>query len=242
MEITNNTIVNVYNYMPIKIIAPTSAEDYIFEPCLTDNPTFLPMTASEVKEIHSKSRVFADGWLTFENDEKNDIYKYLRIKNGENILSQKEIMDCIISGKRDDVVKLIHIQSKGYFERVYGVFKALKQSNMYDISMRVAKAIEYRYDELRRGIINTQIELTNTFRAEDKTDVKDQKIVEQEALLKEKDEALSEMNKVMEALKKQVEELMQYMPNTQNNTNTTETDEGTVAKPKRGRPPKSKAE
>ena len=116
--------------MPIKIIAPTSAEDYIFEPCLTDNPIFLPMTASEVKEIHSKSRVFADGWLTFEDSEKNDMYKYLRIKNGENILSQKEIMDCIISGKRDDVVKLIHIQSKGYFERVYGVFKALKQSKI----------------------------------------------------------------------------------------------------------------
>lgn len=241
MEITNNTIVNVYNYMPIKIIAPTSAEDYIFEPCLTDNPIFLPMTASEVKEIHSKSRVFADGWLTFEDSEKNDMYKYLRIKNGENILSQKEIMDCIISGKRDDVVKLIHIQSKGYFERVYGVFKALKQSNMYDISMRVAKAIEYRYDELRRGVINTQIELTNTFKTAN-TDVKDQKIAEQEAQLKAKDEALGEMGKTMEALQKQIEELTKYMSNTQNNTNAVETEDKTVAKPKRGRPPKNTAE
>lgn len=241
MEITNNTIVNVYSYMPITIIASTSAEDYIFEPCLTDNPIFLPMTASEVKEIHSKSKIFADGWLTFENDMKNDMYKYLRIKNGENILNQKEIMDCIISGRRDDVAKLINVQSKGYFERIYGVFRALKQSNMYDISMRVAKAIEYRYEELRRGIINTQIELTNTFRA-DNTDVKDQKIAEQEALLKEKDNALNAMNETMQALKKQVEELTKYVSSTQNNTETVEADEKAVVKPKRGRPPKSKAE
>lgn len=241
MEITNNMIVNVYSYMPVTIVASTNAEDYVFEPCLSDNPIFLPMTASEVKEIHSKSRIFTDGWLTFEDDIKNDMYKYLRIKNGENILNQKEIMDCIISGKRDDVAKLINVQSKGYFERIYGVYRALKQSNMYDISMRVAKAIEYRYEELRKGIINTQIELTNAFRA-DNTDVKDLKIAEQESLLKEKDNALNEMNKVMEALQKQVEELTKYMSETQKDTEAEKPIEETVVKPKRGRPPKNTSE
>lgn len=241
LEITNNTIINVCSYMPITIVASTSAEDYIFEPCLTDNPIIQPMSVSEVKEIHSKSKVFTDGWLTFEEEAKNDMYKYLRIKDGENILNQIEIMECIISGKKDDIAKLINIKSKGYFERVYGVYAALKQSNMYDISMRVAKAIEYRYDELRRGVINTQIELANTFNTE-KTDAKDQLIAQQQASLKEQEKSLGAMNDMIAALQQQIAELTQTVSKTKSNNIEKEqkkdTENTTESAPKpRGRKP-----
>lgn len=239
MEITNNTIVSVYNYMPIKIIASTNTEDYIFEPCQTNTPVSLPMSMSDVKEIHSKSRIFADGWLVFDEEEKDDIYQFLKIKDGDKILNQEEIMNCLISGGKEDVEKLINIKSKGYFERVYGVYIALKQSNMYDISMRVAKAIEYRYKELQQGIINTKIELSNSFKA----DNKDRMIEEQQALLQEQEKQMKETNNIIEELKNQIAALQLQVSNTKNNqpetTDGKQTKTTSSAPVKKGRPAKS---
>lgn len=240
MEINNNTIINVCNYMPNKIIASTNASSYIFEPCSTDNPVILPMAMSEIKEVHSKSRIFVDGWLSFEDDVKADVYKYLKIKDGENILNQIEIMNCIISGTKDDVAKLINIKAKGYFERVYGVYNALKQSNMYDISMRVAKAIEYRYGELQRGIINTQIELSDTFKSDDRDEI----IAQQEKTIQERDNEIQEMQQTVADLKNQINMIMSTLKENKNNdVNTDNSNEESEQKvsdttpAKRGRKP-----
>ena len=231
--ITNNTVINVCSYMPSTIIASTSVQDYVFEPCMTDNPIILPMTAVEVKEIHSKSSVFTDGYLTFEDDVKADMYSFLKIQDWENILSQIEIMNCILSGKKNDVSKLINIKSKGYFERVYGVYIALKQTNSYDISMRVAKAIEHRYKELQQGIIKTQIELVDNFGNDDN---KDKEIAEKDELLKQKDQEVSELKEQVANLTKLMEELMK----SQNNDKADTTKAETKSAPRRGRPASNK--
>lgn len=231
--------------MPNKIIASTNSESYVFEPCSTDNPIILPMSLGEVKEVHSKSRIFVDGWLSFEDDVKAEIYKYLKIKNSEDILNQIEIMNCIISGTKDDVAKLINIKSKGYFERVYGVYNALKQSNMYDISMRVAKAIEYRYKELQRGIINTQIELSDSFKTDNKDETITQQketIAEQATLLEKQGEELNKTNETIANLQEKIAQLMSAMQSMQNSNNSKGQSGETVTKSatgKRGRPPKT---
>lgn len=203
--ITNNTVINVCSYMPSTIIASTSVQDYVFEPCMTDNPIILPMSAIEVKEIHSKSGVFANGYLTFEDEIKADMYDFLKIQDWENILNQVEIMNCILSGKKNDIAKLINIKAKGYFDRVYGVYVALKQSNNYDISMRVAKAIEHRYKELQQGIIKTQIELVDSFSNEDN---KDKEIAEKDELLKQSQQEVSELKEQIANLTKLIEKQM----------------------------------
>ena len=231
--ITNNTVINVCSYMPSTIIASTSVQDYVFEPCMTDNPIILPMTAVEIKEIHSKSGVFANGYLTFEDDVKVDMYNFLKIQDWENILNQVEIMNCILSGKRNDIAKLINIKSKGYFDRVYGVYTALKQTNSYDISMRVAKAIEHRYKELQQGIIKTQIELVDSFSNEDS---KDKEIAEKNELLKQRDTEVSELKEQIANLMKVIEEQMKSQ-----NANKSDTDKSeTKSAPKRGRPASNK--
>lgn len=234
MNITNNTIINVCSYTPSTIIASTSVQDYIFEPCMTDNPIILPMSAVEVKEIHSKSSIFVDGYLTFEDELKEDMYNFLKINDWKNILNQLEIMNCIVSGRRDDILKLISIKSKGYFERVYGVYIALKQSNRYDISMRVAKAIEHRYKELQQGIVKTQIELVDTFNNVE--DDKDRIIAEKEELLKENAEKVSALEQKIIELSALMEKMQEQNSNT-TNTPTSETQE--TSPQRRGRKPAS---
>ena len=240
MNITNNTIITVLNYMPIRIIASTNAQDYVFEPCMEDTPVPMTMTAIEIKEIHSKSKLFADGWLVFEEGSKESVYNFLKIRDWENILSQVELMNCILSGSKEDVEKLINIKSKGYFERVYGVYVALKQSNMYDISMRVAKAIDYRYKELQRGVINTQIKLSDTF----KTDERDKIIAEQQALLDEKDKEAHATREKVGNLEQQIAELtkqIEMFSKAQVKTEESKENEETPTKPKRGRPKKAES-
>lgn len=243
MNITNNTIINVLNYMPIKIIASTNVQDYVFEPCMEDTPVPVSMTAGELREIHSKSKLFADGWLVFDDEVKESVYNFLKIRDWENILSQVELMNCIISGSKEDVEKLINIKSKGYFERVYGIYVALKQSNMYDISMRVAKAIDYRYKELQRGVINTQIKLSDTF----KTDERDKIIAEQKALLEQKEQEANAMNEAMSKVvgnfESQIAELTKQieMLTAQTKSEKSEEKEETPAQPKRGRPKKTES-
>ena len=158
------------------------------------------------------------------------MYNFLKIQGWENILNQIEIMDSILSGKKNDIAKLINIKSKGYFDRVYGVYVALKQTNSYDISMRVAKAIEHRYKELQQGIIKTQIELVDSFNNEDS---KDKEIAEKDELLKQKDQEVSE-------LKEQVAYLTKLMEEQIKSQNKDKADADTKPAPKRGRPASNK--
>lgn len=244
MEITNNTIINVCSYMPHTIIASTNVQDYIFEPCMTDTPVIIPMTAVEIKEIHSKSRVFADGLLSFEDDVKADVYKLLRVQDYENILNQVEIMNCIVSGKKDDIAKLISIKSKGYFERVYGVYVALKQSNMYDISMRVAKAIEHRHKELQQGVINTQIKILDNENNDNNNnnDDKAKIIEEQDKLIAQNQEKLEALESKFANLMELMERLTSATASAQQNNDDTDTKDSDVKPdtPRRGRKPATK--
>ena len=128
-------------------------------------------------------------------------------------------MNCIVSGKKDDVAKLIGIKSKGYFERVYGVYVALKQSNMYDISMRVAKAIEHRYKELQQGIINTQIKISDNTNNDEKDVDKDKIIAEQAELIQANEKKLEEIESKFDNLMKLMEKLTNINSNENTNSN-----------------------
>ena len=228
MEINNNTIINVYNYMPCKVIATSNVQDYVFYACEDMNaPIVIPMSAVEVKNIHSKSHIFTDGYLTFDDSEKSDIYEYLKIFNWEDILTQTDIIDAMLNCTKEKLQKIIDIKSISYFERIRGVYTALKQQRA-DISIRVADTIEARYRELLNGKITTSIELVDTKYKDDSSlqdGVDKEKIAAMEKQIKEKDAALKDMSERMAKL----EQLIAVSHNLENK-------ETTKAKPNRGKP------
>ena len=228
MEINNNTIINVYNYMPCKVIATSNVQDYVFDACEDMNaPIVIPMSAVEVKNIHSKSHIFTDGYLTFDDSEKSDIYEYLKIFNWEDILTQTDIIDAMLNCTKEKLQKIIDIKSISYFERIRGVYTALKQQRA-DISIRVADTIEARYRELLNGKITTSIELVDTKYKDDSSlqdGVDKEKIAAMEKQIKEKDAALKDMSERMAKL----EQLIAVSHNLENK-------ETTKAKPNRGKP------
>lgn len=230
MEINNNTIVNVCNYMPCPIIVTSNVQDYRFDGCEnSDMPIVIPISAVELRNINSKSHIFSDGYLTFEDEYKKDVYEYLKISDWENILTQEDIIDTILHCTKDKLQKIIDINSISYFERVRGIYIALKQQKA-DISLRVVDVIEARYKELLNGKFKTSIELRDAnFKSDNEhNSTKDEQIAKMEEQIKNKDLALKEMQEKMAKL----EQMISQLPNTVAMDNAQEVDE----KPKRGRP------
>ena len=163
MEAVNNAnSYSVLNYVPCGIVATSNVTSYKFEPSNGEVPTINMIPLVEIKYINSVSNLFRDGYLSFDENEQEAIYKALGIKNWDNILSQKDIMDIILMPTKQGLQKIIDIQTIGYFERVRGVFSSLKQSGIYDISIRVQSVIEAKYDELRNNILKSKIVIDTT--------------------------------------------------------------------------------
>lgn len=240
MDINNNTIINVCNYEPCKIIASSNVQDYVFDACEHINaPITVPISAVEIRNIHSRSTIFTDGYLTFDDDIKEDVYKYLKINNWQDILTQSDIIDVILHSNKEKLQKIIDIDSLSYFERVRGVYIALKQSKA-DISLRVADVIEARYKELRKGKRNSSIELRDVnFQSE--TDNKETLINDQQKQIDEQNDTIKNLHDELDKLKSMIESLTNQNSGQGENENENENKENNEnTKAKRGRPPKSK--
>jgi hypothetical protein len=224
-------MINVCNYTPCKVIAVSNVQDYIFDGCEhKDAPVINPISAVELRNIHSRSSIFTDGYLTFEDDVKKDVYEYLKINNWENILTQDDIIDTILNCTKEKLQKIIDITSLSYFERVRGIYVALKQSNA-DVSMRVANVIETRYKELRQNKYKSAIQLKDvSFSSNDNNDDKEL-IVKQQKQIEEKDKELNELLAKFAELQSKVEQLQSLSQSAE--------DEKTTPSKKRGRPAKT---
>ncbi len=168
--INNANSYSVLNYMPCGIVATSNVTSYKFEPSNGEVPTINMIPLTEIKYINSVSNLFRDGYLNFDESDQEAIYKVLGIRNWDNILSQKDIMDIILNPTKQGLQKIIDIQTIGYFERVRGVFSSLKQTGIYDISIRVQSLIEARYNELKNNILKSKIVINTTSTSESLND------------------------------------------------------------------------
>lgn len=153
--------INVLNYNSSIVVVSTKHDSYTIEPAMdSENPTTLPLTLEEILYINGNSMAFKSGILRFPTDIEKEIYEdYLKIPNWESLLTIKEIEDIILHPTMDGLTKIVNVKDSGIFDRIRGVFIRLKNISNDDISLRVEKIIEARFDELKRGIRNTQIEI-----------------------------------------------------------------------------------
>lgn len=153
--------INVLNYNSSIVVVSTKHDSYTIEPAMdSENPTTLPLTLEEILYINGNSMAFKSGILRFPTDIEKEIYEdYLKIPNWESLLTIKEIEDIILHPTMDGLTKIVNVKDSGIFDRIRGVFIRLKNISNDDISLRVEKIFEARFDELKRGIRNTQIEI-----------------------------------------------------------------------------------
>lgn len=222
MSIRENMAVPVYNYNNSYVYAVSNIQTYEFIPAKDGIPTVCYISFPEIVYINSISDCFRTGLLMFSEEMQEEAYKEIQFADWKSIITNQQIKDILLNPTKDGLEKLISITNESIFNRVKSILVELKNSNADDISNRVIKVIDARWNEIRRGIFKSQIHInfkndnaTNNSEKAELEDVKSQNAM----LLKE----IADMKKIIEQL----------------SNKQTESTETTKEEPKKvGRPPK----
>ena len=185
---------------------------------------------SELQYICSNTDVIVTGWLTFDEDEKDEIYTALRLPNWREILTNEDISNILTNPTMEGLQRIIDISNLTYFDRVRIVmFRLLKDG--VDISSKVKNVVDRRYEELQKRQRVSSIILNPRIGEKKVSNEQVQELSEQNAKLQEQ---LDEMKKMM----------AQFMSAQNISTTEKESEKVTeeVTKKKAGRPPKKSSQ
>ena len=196
----------VLNYNGSPVAVSTRHESYIIPGGSSESPSSMPLSVDEIVQINSNSNVFKMGLLWFEEEVQEELYKECRIRNWENILRDKEIEDIILHPTLEKLERLLSIENEQYFERCYGIYIGLKNSN-HSIKQNVENVMLARRKELRNRKYKTGILLTK----------KDTPYVSEE-VLKETQEQNIKLTQEVDELKAMVAQLLAAKQNSDTTT------------------------
>lgn len=149
----------VLNYNGSPVAVSTRHESYIIPGGSSESPSSMPLSVDEIVQINSNSNIFKMGLLWFEEEFQEDLYKECRIRNWKDILTDSQIEDIILHPTLEKLERLLAIENEQYFERCYGIYIGLKNSN-HSIKQNVENVMLARRKELRNRKHKTGILLT----------------------------------------------------------------------------------
>lgn len=220
--------ITVLNYNENDVFVDSSKEHYKFNASRDGiNPTMQDIPISELQYICSNTDIFVTGWLTFNEDEKEEIFTALRVPNWRDILTNEDIREILTNPTMEGLQRILDITSITYFDRVRIVmFKLLSEG--IDISSKVKNVVDRRYDELQKRQRITSIVLNPR--------VEEKKVSNEQ--VKELSEQNVKLQEQIEQMKQMMEKLMaSQTSDSAGDSNTTKVD-AEAPKKKAGRPPK----
>lgn len=224
----NTQDINVLNYNENDIFVDGSKEHYKFSASRDGKtPTIVPIPFNELQYIASNTNIITTGWLTFDDDIKEEIYKELRIVNWKDILSNDDIRNILTKPTMEGLQKIIDIENQSYFDRVRIVMFKLMNDGV-DITTKVSRIVSQRYDELQKRQRKSSIVLTKKDTTISADKVKE--LSEQNASLQSQ---LDEMKKMMEQMM-----AMQTVSHVETKTENKKESVKEETPKKAGRPPK----
>lgn len=227
--------INVLNYNENEVFVDSSKEHYKFNASRDGKtPSVIPISLSELQNICSNTDIIVTGWLTFDDDVKEEVFKELRIANWQDILSNEDIAEILTNPTMEGLQKIINIENQTYFDRVRIImFKLMKQG--VDITTKVNRIVEQRYDELRNrqrksSIVLTKKDANRTYATPDE--------------VKELSAQNAALQNQLDEMKKMMEQMMSIQNTSTTTTSENATNENAVVdtdapKRKAGRPKKS---
>lgn len=219
--------ITVLNYNENEVFVDSSKDHYKFNASRDGvTPTMQNIPISELQYICSNTDVIVTGWLTFDDDEKDEIYTALRLPNWREILTNEDISNILTNPTMEGLQRIIDITNLTYFDRVRIVMFRLLNDGV-DISSKVKNVVDRRYEELQKRQRVSSIILNPRIGEKKASNEQVQELSEQNAKLQEQ---LDEMKKMM----------AQFMSAQNISTTEKESEKVTeeVTKKKAGRPPK----
>lgn len=220
--------ITVLNYNENDVFVDSSKEHYKFNASRDGiNPTMQDIPINELQYICSNTDILVTGWLTFNEDEKEEIFAALRVPNWRDILTNEDIREILTNPTMEGLQRILDITSITYFDRVRIVmFKLLSEG--IDISSKVKNVVDRRYDELQKRQRITSIVLNPR--------VEEKKVSNEQ--VKELSEQNAKLQEQIEQMKQMMEKLMaSQTSDSAGDSNTTKVD-AEAPKKKAGRPPK----
>lgn len=206
--------INVLNYNENSVFVDSSNGQHFKFSGSRDGkrPSVNVMSINEIKSIYNNSDIFQNGWLTFEEDEKEEVFKELRMTEWQDILSNNDIRDILLNPTADGLQKIIDIKSVPYFDRVRTqLFKLIHEDA--PVVAKVKELVNARHKELQRRKRNSELV------------VKEKDI----PMTDEKAKKLEEQNANLQAQLDEMKLLMQQLVNANNATTVHEKTEDSVA-------------
>lgn len=219
--------ITVLNYNENEVFVDSSKEHYKFNASRDGvTPTMQNIPISELQYICSNTDVIVTGWLTFDDDEKEEIYTALRLPNWREILTNEDISNILTNPTMEGLQRIIDITNLTYFDRVRIVMFRLLNDGV-DISSKVKNVVDRRYEELQKRQRISSIILNPRIEEKKVSNEQVQELSEQNAKLQEQ---LDEMKKMM----------AQFMSAQNISATEKESEKATeeTIKKKAGRPPK----
>lgn len=191
----------VLNYSGSPVAVSTRHESYIIPSGNSEEPASIPLSVDEIVQINSNSPVFKIGLLWFEEQFQEELYEECRIRNWKDIPTDSEIEDTILHPTLAKLERLLSIENEQCFERCYGIYIGLKNSN-HSIKQNVENVMLARRKELKNRKYKTGILLTK----------KETPAVSEE-VLKETQEQNAKLTQEVDELKAMVAQLLAAQQN-----------------------------
>lgn len=220
--------ITVLNYNENDVFVDSSKEHYKFNASRDGiNPTMQDIPINELQYICSNTDILVTGWLTFNEDEKEEIFTALRVPNWRDILTNEDIREILTNPTMEGLQRILDITSITYFDRVRIVMLKLLSEGI-DISSKVKNVVDRRYDELQKRQRITSIVLNPR--------VEEKKVSNEQ--VKELSEQNAKLQEQIEQMKQMMEKLMASQASDSSGTSNTTKVDAEAPKKKAGRPPK----
>jgi len=154
-------MVRVFNYGLCSVAVKTNERSVLIKG--TDNPNFPTMESFSLKEleyVNAHSPVLRSGMLEFAEEEREEIYKALHIKDWETAcIFESEVDEILTTPTIAAMQRVTEVKDLPTIDRIFAHMKRLIKTNQADVSSRVQKVVMTRRDELRENIFNSRIQL-----------------------------------------------------------------------------------
>lgn len=221
----------VLSYNENKVCVDGANESYNFNPSNGVDPVINIMSLKDLQFINSNTGLIKTGWLTFQEEEKEEIFNALHIRDWKNILTKEELKDIMLNPTIEGLQKIIDINDESYYDRVRIALHIL-MTDGEDVSSRVKNIVDARYKELVRKQRKSSIVLSQK-----DVSVSNNKAKELEAQNIALQSQLDAQKEQMEKQTAMMEELMKKLASIENNASTATS---SATKKPVGRPPKNK--
>lgn len=162
------------------------------------NPSEFIMPLNDLIYLNTISNEIRDGVLYFHEEDKEEVYKALKIRDYEEIMHDHDYAEIILSPTVEGLQKIIDIKDSSSFERIRAILFRLKDSNSFEISSRVETLISARFKELQNRKRNSDISVVDK-------DIEAKKIASKEIdAIKEQNQNLQEQLSQMQAMMAQL--------------------------------------